>query len=106
VSVAQKNKPSTMLSYNVQSIDLLMDCTARRFWMMEQLNSSLTSAQRSSAVKWWGITPDTHDEEDGKNCSQPKIMENFAYPDLTQNRFLLLQQVESHLTQFTKINSQ
>jgi len=28
VSVAQKNKPSTMLSFNVQSIDLLMDCTA------------------------------------------------------------------------------
>jgi len=28
VSVAQKIKPSTMLSSNVQSIDLLMDCTA------------------------------------------------------------------------------
>jgi len=28
VSVAQKDKPSTMLSSNVQSIDLLMDCTA------------------------------------------------------------------------------
>ena len=27
VSVAQKNKPSTMLSSNVQSIDLPMDCT-------------------------------------------------------------------------------
>jgi len=28
VSVAQKNKPSTRLSSNVYSIDLLMDCTA------------------------------------------------------------------------------
>jgi len=28
VSVAQKNKPSTMLSSNVQSIDVLMDCMA------------------------------------------------------------------------------
>jgi len=28
VSVAQKNKPSTMLSSNVQSIDVLMNCTA------------------------------------------------------------------------------
>jgi len=28
VSVAQKNKPSTVLSFNVKSIDLLMDCTA------------------------------------------------------------------------------
>ena len=28
VSVAQKNKPSIMLSSNVQSIDLLMDCMA------------------------------------------------------------------------------
>jgi len=28
VSVAQKNKPSTMSSSNVQSIDLPMDCTA------------------------------------------------------------------------------
>jgi len=28
VSLAQKNEPSTMLFSNVQSIDLLMDCTA------------------------------------------------------------------------------
>ena len=35
VSVAQ-NKPSTMLSSNVQSIDLHMDCTAWRFSMMRQ----------------------------------------------------------------------
>ena len=36
VSVAQRITPSTMLSSNVQSIDLLMDCTAWRFWMMRQ----------------------------------------------------------------------
>jgi len=34
VSVAQKNKPSIMLSSNVQSIELRMDCTAWRFWTM------------------------------------------------------------------------
>jgi len=32
VSVALKNKQSTMLSSNVQSIDLCMACTAWRFW--------------------------------------------------------------------------
>ena len=39
VNVVQKNKPSTMLYSNVQSIDPLMDCTAWRFWMMRQSNS-------------------------------------------------------------------
>jgi len=38
VTVAQKNKPSTMLPSHVQSIDLLMDCTAWRFWTMRQSN--------------------------------------------------------------------
>jgi len=33
VGMVQKNKPSTMLSSNVQSIDLPMECTAWRFWM-------------------------------------------------------------------------
>ena len=50
VSVAQKNKPSTMLSSDVQSIDLLMDCMAWRFWMMWQVISSSTPAPRSSAT--------------------------------------------------------
>ena len=44
VSVAQKNKPSTTLSSNVQSIDLLMDCTAWRFWTMRQSNGCSTLA--------------------------------------------------------------
>ena len=38
VSVAQKNKPSTMLSSNVQSIDLAMECIAWQFLMTWQSN--------------------------------------------------------------------
>ena len=53
VSVAQKNKPSTTLSSNVQSTDLPMDCMAWRFWTMRQSNGCSTSAPRSSAVKQW-----------------------------------------------------
>ena len=53
VSVAQKNKPSTMLSSNVQSIDLPMDCMAWRFWTMRQLNGCSTPAPRSSVAKQW-----------------------------------------------------
>jgi len=47
VSVAQKNKPLTMLSSNVQSIDLLMDCTAWRCWTMRQSNGCSTPVPRS-----------------------------------------------------------
>jgi len=53
VSMAQKNKPWTMLSFDVQSIDLLMDCMAWRFWTMIQSNGCSTSALRSSAAKQW-----------------------------------------------------
>jgi len=53
VSVAQKNEPSTMLSTNVQSIDLPMNCTALRFWTMRQSNGCSTPAPRSSAAKQW-----------------------------------------------------
>ena len=53
VSVALKNKPSTMLSSNVQSIDLPMDCMAWRFWTTRQWNGCSTSAPRSSAAKQW-----------------------------------------------------
>ena len=49
VSVAQKNKPSTMLSSNVQS----MDCTAWRLWTMRQPNGCSTPAPKSSAAKQW-----------------------------------------------------
>ena len=51
VSVAQKNKPSTMLSSNVQSIDLTMDYMTWRFWTMRQPNGCSTPAPKSSAVK-------------------------------------------------------
>ena len=53
VSVAQKNKPSTMSSSNVQSIDLPMDCTAWRFWAMRQPNGCSTPSPNSSAAKQW-----------------------------------------------------
>ena len=47
VSVAQKNKPSTMLSSNVQSIDLPKDCTTWRFWTMKPPNGCSTPAPKS-----------------------------------------------------------
>ena len=50
VSVAQKNKPLTMLSSNVQSIDL---CMAWRLWTMRQLNGWSAPAPRSSVAKQW-----------------------------------------------------
>jgi len=53
VNVAKKNKSSTMLSSNVQSTDLLMDCTAWRFWSMRQSNVCSTPAPKSSAAKQW-----------------------------------------------------
>jgi len=53
VSVAQKNKPSTMLSSNVQSIDFPTDCMAWRFWTMRQPNGCSTPAPKSSATKQW-----------------------------------------------------
>jgi len=53
VSVAQKNKPSTMLSSSVQSIDFPMDCMAWWCWTTRQLNGCSTPAPRSSAPKQW-----------------------------------------------------
>jgi len=53
VSVAQENKPSTLLSSTVKSIDLIMDCTAWRFWTMRQLNDCSTPAPVSCAAKQW-----------------------------------------------------
>ena len=53
VSVVQKNKPSTLLSSDVLSIDLLMDCTAWRFFTMRQSNCCSTPAPRSRAAKQW-----------------------------------------------------
>ena len=53
LSVAQKNKLSTMLSSDVQSIDLPMDCMAWWFWTMIQPNGCSTPALKSSVVKQW-----------------------------------------------------
>jgi len=57
VSVAQKNKPSTMLSLNVQPIELLMECKAWRFWTKRQSNGCTTLARDlvrlSSGWKNW-----------------------------------------------------
>jgi len=50
VIMVQKNKLSTMLSSNVQSISLPMDW---RFWMMRQPNGCSTTAPRSSVAKQW-----------------------------------------------------
>ena len=50
VSLVQKSKPSTMLSSNVQSIDLP---TAWWFWTMRQPNGCSTPAPKSSAAKQW-----------------------------------------------------
>jgi len=49
VSVAQTNKPPTILSSNAQSADHLMDYTAWQFWTMRQSNGCSTSAPRSNA---------------------------------------------------------
>jgi len=50
VSVGQKMKPLTMLSSTVQSIDLPMESTAWRFWMMRQSIGCSTPAPRSRAA--------------------------------------------------------
>jgi len=53
VNVAQKNKPSIILSSNVQSINFPMDCTGWPFWTMRQSNSCSTPAPQSSVAKQW-----------------------------------------------------
>ena len=44
VSVAQRNRPLTMLSFNVQSIDLHTECTVWRYWMRRQSHGCSTPA--------------------------------------------------------------
>ena len=74
VSVAQ-NKPSTMLSSNIQSIDLLMDCTAWRLWTIRQSNGCSTPASRFSAAKRWAATTRSNDKQDHNLVAQvaPKV---------------------------------
>jgi len=70
MSMAKKNKSSTMLSSNVQSIDLVMDCTTWRFWMMRQSIGHSTPAPRASAVKQWTIPTCSNNEEAGLEKSR------------------------------------
>jgi len=51
LSVAQKNKPSIMLSSNIQPINLPMDCMDWRLWTMRQSNGCSTPAPRSCVTK-------------------------------------------------------
>ena len=53
VSVAKRNRPLTMLSFTVQSIDVPVERMARRFWMTRQSNGCSTPAPRSSAAWQW-----------------------------------------------------
>ena len=55
VSVAQ-NKPSTMLSFNVQSIDPWTAQPGGSGWTMRQPNARSTPAPKSSAAKQWIVT--------------------------------------------------
>jgi len=50
VSVAQRHRQLTMLSFTVQSIDLPVECMAWRFWMTRKPNGCSTPAPRSTAA--------------------------------------------------------
>ena len=58
VSVAQKNKWSTMLSSNVKSSNLPMD------WMVRDSNGCSTPAPTSTATRQWIERTGTNDEEE------------------------------------------
>jgi len=60
--VAWKNWPTTMLSSNVQSIELPMDCPAWRFWATRQSNGCSTPAPRFSAAQQWTVTTRSNEE--------------------------------------------
>jgi len=67
-SVTQQIKPLTMLSSNVQSINLPMDCPAWRFSMMRQSIGCSTPALRSSAAKKWTKRTGSNDDEEACAC--------------------------------------
>ena len=87
VSVAQKNKPSTMLSSNVQPIDLLMDCTAWRFWTMKQSSCS-TPAPRSSATKHWIERTGSNDDEDIFQKSSNEVVDTKTRKWIDENNLM------------------
>jgi len=81
VSVAQKNKPSTMLSSIVQFIDLLMDSTAWRFWTMRNPKGCSTPAPRSSAASSGWL----------EQLAQKKMKNHrFLSPLLSSSRFYII----------------
>jgi len=66
VSVPQKNKPSTVLSSNVQSINLPVDCTAWRFCMLRHdENGCATPSPRHRAAKQWFERTGSSDDNAG-----------------------------------------
>ena len=75
VSESQKNKPPTMLSYNVQSTDLPMDCTTWRFWMMRQSNGCSTPAPGSSAANQCILT--TRSDDERMIMEDANVIDNF-----------------------------
>ena len=79
VSVAQKNKPLTMSSSNVQSIDLPIDCTAWRLWMMKQPNGYSTPAPKSSAANQWMKEELAQTKEGDHRTASCMEMQQFKY---------------------------
>ena len=77
-SVAQKNKPTTMLPSSVQSIDLPMDCTAWRFWTMRWPNGCSTPAPKSSAAKQWieELTQKKKNHRSQRNSCRVRVTKN------------------------------
>jgi len=65
---AQKNKQPTVWSFNVQSIDLPIDCMTWRFWTMRQSNCCSAPSPRSSAAKQWFEQLAQAKEEEGRNA--------------------------------------
>ena len=59
-----KNKLPTMLSSNVQSIDLPINCMVWWFWTMRQLNGCSSLTPRSSTAKQWIERTESNNEED------------------------------------------
>jgi len=91
VSGVKPSKPSTMLSSNVQSIDLPMDCMAWQFWMMRQWNGCSTPAPRSSAAKQWFQQLAQKKKNQAKlpeiGCKSPVCSSVFATAHLCEYRF-------------------
>jgi len=101
VSVVQKNKPPTMLSSNVPSIDLCMDCTVWRFCMRRQSIGCSTPDEWSSAAKQWIITTRSNEEDKHTRCNNSTESMSNVVPGLltdsvrfiTCNRMLTINQV-------------